>query len=140
MVLSKLVTAFITLLLSDGVWIFLLLLLTSCILLSSRIWTTAKTATIFLRFPIACKLIAFPCNNFNMIYRFLFYCFHSISERICFNRVTLKQCRVNMIYGSNGIFQKFELSLSCSTFSRKLKISERQDQNDRIKIAGKWSI
>ena len=35
-------------------------------------------------------------------------------------------------FGLNVIFQKFELSLSCSTFSRKLKISEIQDQIHRI--------
>ena len=34
-----------------------------------------------------------------------------------------------VILGGNLIFQKFELSLSCSTFSRKLKISEIEDQN-----------
>ena len=44
----------------------------------------------------------------------------------------LEQCGDNMILGTNEIFQKIELSLSCSNFSRKPKISEIRDQNDRI--------
>ena len=32
--------------------------------------------------------------------------------------------RLNMILESNGNFQKFELDMSCSSFSRQLKISE----------------
>ena len=41
--------------------------------------------------------------------------------------------------GGNLIFQKlFELSLSCSTFSQKMKISEKQDQNNRFTITGKY--
>ena len=43
----------------------------------------------------------------------------------------------NVILGGNVVFQKFKLSLSCSTFSRQLKISEMQDQNNQTTIAGK---
>ena len=45
----------------------------------------------------------------------------------------IEHCGVNMILGSNEIFQKFELSLSCSTFSQKVKISEIQEENDQKK-------
>ena len=41
-------------------------------------------------------------------------------------------------FGRNFFFQKFELSLSCSTFLRKLKISDIQDQNNRFTVAGKY--
>ena len=44
----------------------------------------------------------------------------------------------HVILGGNLIFQKFDSSLSCSTFSRKLKISELEDQNNRFTIAGKY--
>ena len=43
-----------------------------------------------------------------------------------------------VILGGNLIFQKLELSLSCSTFSRKLKISDIKDENNRLTIAGKY--
>ena len=43
-----------------------------------------------------------------------------------------------VILGVNLIFQKLESSLSCSTFSRKLKISEIGDQNIQFTIAGKY--
>ena len=34
-------------------------------------------------------------------------------------------------------FQKFELCIPCSSFSRQLKISEKQDEKIRTTIAGK---
>ena len=39
-------------------------------------------------------------------------------------------------FGMKFNFQKFELSLSCSVFSRQLKTSKK-NQNDRVAIAGK---
>ena len=59
-------------------------------------------------------------------------------QSVIFGSLTLSNAN-NMILGSNGIFQKFELDMSCSSFSRQLKISEKQNQNDRIIIKGKWS-
>ena len=58
---------------------------------------------------------------------------------VIFGSLTLSNAN-NMILGSNGIFQKFELDMSCSSFSRQLKISKKQDQNDRSIIAGSGQI
>ena len=41
-------------------------------------------------------------------------------------------------FGRKLIFQIFEWSLSCSTFSRKLKIPEIEEQNIRFTIAGNY--
>ena len=41
-------------------------------------------------------------------------------------------------FGRKFNFSKIEWSLSCSNFSRKLKISEIEDQNIRFTIAGKY--
>ena len=49
----------------------------------------------------------------------------------------LEECKLRN-FGRKFNFSKFELSLSCSTFSRKLKISEIQDQNNQITMAGKY--
>ena len=54
-----------------------------------------------------------------------------------FGSLTLRNTN-NVNLGQNVIFHKVELSLSCSTFSRKLKISETEDQNNRFAIAGKY--
>ena len=61
----------------------------------------------------------------------------SMCQSVIFGSLTLRNTN-NVILGWNIIFQKFVLSLSCSTFSRQLKISEMQDQNNRITIAGKY--
>ena len=58
-------------------------------------------------------------------------------QSVIFGSFTLRNTN-NAILGENLIFQKFELSLSCSTFTRKLKISEIEDQNNRFTIAGKY--
>ena len=58
-------------------------------------------------------------------------------QSVIFGSLTLRNTN-NAILGENLIFQKFELSLSCSTFTRKLKISEIEDQNNRFTIAGKY--
>ena len=47
----------------------------------------------------------------------------------------IEQCEVNMILGSNGIVQKLEMDMSCSSFSRQLKVSENRNQSNRITIA-----
>ena len=60
----------------------------------------------------------------------------SICQSVIFGSLTLSNTNY-VILGGNLIFQKFELRLSCSTFSRKLKISEREDQNIRFKKRGK---
>ena len=59
-------------------------------------------------------------------------------QSVIFGSSTLSNAN-NMILDSNGIFQKFELDMSSSSFSLQLKISEKQDHNDRIIIAVKWS-
>ena len=41
-------------------------------------------------------------------------------------------------FGRKFNFSKFRIEPSCSTFSRKLKISEIEDQNDQFTIAGKY--
>ena len=61
----------------------------------------------------------------------------SMCQSFIFGSLTLRNTNY-VILGGNLIFQKFELSLSCSSFSRKLKISEIEDQNDRLTIAGKY--
>ena len=61
----------------------------------------------------------------------------SMCQSVIFGSLTLRNTNY-VILGGNLIFQKFELSLSCSTFSRKLKISEVQYQNNRFTIAGKY--
>ena len=58
-------------------------------------------------------------------------------QSVIFGSLTLRNTNY-VILGGNLIFQKFELSLSCSTFSRKLKISEIEDKNSRLTIAGKY--
>ena len=58
-------------------------------------------------------------------------------QSVIFGSLTLRNTNY-VILVKNLIFQKFELSLSCSIFSQKLKISEIKDQNDRITIAGKY--
>ena len=58
-------------------------------------------------------------------------------QSVIFGSLTLRNTNY-VILGANLIFQSFELSLSCSTFSRKLKISEIEDQNDQFTIAGKY--
>ena len=63
----------------------------------------------------------------------------SMCQSVLFGSLTLRNTNYVSL-GGKIIFEKFELGLSCLTFSRKLKISEIQDQNDRITIAGKWSI
>ena len=60
-----------------------------------------------------------------------------LCQSVIFGSLTLSNTN-QVILGGNLIFQKFELSLSCSTFSRELKISEIQDQNIRFTIAGKY--
>ena len=61
----------------------------------------------------------------------------NMCQSVIFGSLTLRNTNY-VIMGGNLIFQKFELSLSCSTFSRKLKISEIQDQNNQFTIAGKY--
>ena len=58
-------------------------------------------------------------------------------QSVIFGSLTLRNTNY-VILGGNLIFQNFELSLSCSTFSGKLKISEIEDQNDQFTIAGKY--
>ena len=58
-------------------------------------------------------------------------------QSVIFGNLTLRNTKYVILRG-NLIFQKFELSLSCSTFSQKLKISEIEDQNNRFTIAGKY--
>ena len=58
-------------------------------------------------------------------------------QSVIFGSLTLRNTNY-VILGGNLIFQKFELSLSCSIFSRELKVSEIQDQNNRFTIAGKY--
>ena len=41
-------------------------------------------------------------------------------------------------FGVKCNFSKFEVDMSCSSFSRQLEISEKQDQNNRFIIAGKY--
>ena len=55
----------------------------------------------------------------------------SMCQSVIFGSLTLRNTNY-VILGGNLIFQNFEVSLSCSTFSRKLKISETEDQNDRF--------
>ena len=61
----------------------------------------------------------------------------SMCQSVIFGSLTLRNTKY-VILGGNLIFKNFEWSLSCSTFSRKLKISELEDQNIRITIAGKY--
>ena len=61
----------------------------------------------------------------------------SMCQSVIFGILTLRNTNY-VILGGRLIFQKFVLSLSCSTFSRKLKISEIQDENNRFTIAGKY--
>ena len=61
----------------------------------------------------------------------------SMCQSVIFGSLTLRNTNY-VILGENLIFQKIELSLSCSTFSRKLKILEIEDQNNRFTIAGKY--
>ena len=61
----------------------------------------------------------------------------SMGQSVIFGSLTLRN-RSYVILGGNLVFQKFESSLSCSTFSRELKISEIQDQNNQFTIAGKY--
>ena len=61
----------------------------------------------------------------------------SICQSVIFGSLTLRNTNY-VILGENLIFQKFESSLSCSNFSRKLKISEIEDQNIRFTIEGKY--
>ena len=61
----------------------------------------------------------------------------SMCQSVIFGSLTLRNTNY-VILGGNLIFQKFELSLSCSTFSRKMKISEIEDQNNQFTIAGKY--
>ena len=61
----------------------------------------------------------------------------SMCKSVIFGSLTLRNTNY-VILGGDLIFQKLELSLACSTFSRKLKISEIEDQNNRFTIAGKY--
>ena len=61
----------------------------------------------------------------------------SMCQSVIFGSLTLRNTNY-VILGGNLVFQKFELSLSCSIFSRELKVSEIQDQNNRFTIAGKY--
>ena len=61
----------------------------------------------------------------------------SMCQSVIFGSLTLRNTKY-VILGGNLIFQKFESSLSCSTFSRELKILEIEDQNIRFTIAGKY--
>ena len=61
----------------------------------------------------------------------------SMCQSVIFGSLTLSSTN-HVILGGNLIFRNFELSLSCSTFSRELKISEIEDQNIRFAIAGKY--
>ena len=60
-------------------------------------------------------------------------------QSVIFGSLTLRNTNYVILAG-NLIFHNFELSLSCSTFSRKLKISEIEDQNDQFTIAGNYLI
>ena len=61
---------------------------------------------------------------------------------VIFGSLTLSNAK-NIILGSNGIFQKFELDMSCSSFSRQLKISKKtrseQPNYNRGKVLEKSS-
>ena len=61
----------------------------------------------------------------------------SMCQSVTFGSLTLRNTKY-VILGGKIIFLNFEWSLSCSTFSRKLKISEIEDQNIRFTIAGKY--
>ena len=61
----------------------------------------------------------------------------SMCQSIIFGSLTLRNTK-NVILGGNLIFQNFEWSLSSSTFSQKLKISEIEDQNIRFTIPEKY--
>ena len=61
----------------------------------------------------------------------------SLCQSVIFGSLILSNTN-HVILGGNLIFQKFELSLSCSTFAQKLKISEIDDQNDQFTIAGRY--
>ena len=61
----------------------------------------------------------------------------SMCQSVIIGSLTLRNTK-HAILGGNFIFQNFEWSLSCSTFSRQLKPSEKQDQNIRFTIAGKY--
>ena len=58
----------------------------------------------------------------------------SMCQSVIFGSLTLRNTKC-VILGENLDFQNFDLSLTWSTFSRKLKISEVEDQNIRITIA-----
>ena len=60
-----------------------------------------------------------------------------VYQSVIFGSLTLRNTNY-VILREILIFQKFELSLSCSTFSRKVKKKEIQDQNNRLTIAGKY--
>ena len=81
MVLSNLVTAFVTLFLSVGVWISLLLRQTSCFFYLEDMGDHEKRHDLFEGLTV-CKIIASPCIN--IINRFLFCYCYMISERIFF--------------------------------------------------------
>ena len=57
-------------------------------------------------------------------------------QSVIFGSLTLSNTN-HVILGGTLIFQKLEMSLSCSTFSRKLKISEIEDQKNQFKKRGK---
>ena len=48
-----------------------------------------------------------------------------LCQSVIFGNLTLRRCLV-LILERNAIFQKIELSISCSSFWRQLKISERE--------------
>ena len=62
----------------------------------------------------------------------------SMGQSVIFGSLTLRNTKYVILGGNLFFFQKFEWSLSCSIFSRKLKISEIEDQNIRFTIAGKY--
>ena len=59
----------------------------------------------------------------------------SMCQSVILGSLTLSNTN-NVFLGEMEFFQKFELILSCSTFSRHLKISEIRDQNNWVTIAG----
>ena len=61
----------------------------------------------------------------------------SMCQSVIFGSLTLRNTKY-VILGGNLIFQNYEWSLSSSAFSRKLKISEIEDQNIGFKIAGNY--
>ena len=61
----------------------------------------------------------------------------SMCQSVISGSLTLRNTNY-VILGGNLIFQIFEWSLSCSTFSRNLKIPEIEEQNIRFTIAGNY--